>query len=425
MADSRYTYRRLQDMLGLPADWEVKGFKVTEAVLGVQAVCDTYPVAPCDCGENRWHRNGAQPGIFQAPPVAGRDVLVKVTRTDWRCGHCRKRVPAPQDWPSGSLTKSLEEQVLTYAFEHTIGDTMRHFGVGRPVVDRIVAEYAPGLMAGRTVEPPVYLGLDGTSWQRKERAVFVDIPRRRHLEILEGYSGPAVTAFLDSRAEEWRGSLKGAVIDLSMPFRQALRRYDPNLPVLVDRYHVSQLINRGVTRFADTYRHEHKTGCYRFLRNPDADPEGYTERMEDLIGKHPMLVEAHRFAQGVRRVYETDTKEEALFAWNAWLHELPSFLTPYLGNTLKNMDSHWAAEICAVADHRNEEGGIVSNAATEALHKAVRRWEALSPTMSFSNLRLRLLLAGNGEEKKAVESARAVALAECRRDLQTTSPFPN
>lgn len=423
MTETRYTYRRLQDMLGLPIAWEVKGFKVTGGTLGVQAVCDTYPERACDCGQTRWHRNGTLCSIYQAPPVAGRDTLVKVTRTDWRCGNCRKRATSGPDWPSGSLIPSFEGQLFVHALEHPVSDTMQLYGVKRNVVERVLSEQGPKLLAERTVEAPIYLGLDGTAWQKKERAVFVDIPRRRHLEILEGHSGPAVTAYLNAQGREWNVTLKGAVIDLSMPFRQALRRYDPRLPVLVDRYHVSQRINRGVKRFADAYRQEHDTGCYRFLRNLENDD--YTERMSTLVSKHPMLVEAHRYATEVRRIYETESKAEALFAWNAWLHELPSFLSPYLGGTLKNMDSHWAEEICSVVDHRNEDGGIVSNATTEAMHRAVRRWEALSSNMSFANLRMRLLLASNGEERNRNEAARMAALAECRRELQAASPFPN
>jgi hypothetical protein len=422
MSQERYTFRRLQELVGLPADWEIKGFKVMDGVVGVQAVVDSYPDGPCGCGLLQWHRNGTVPAIFQAPPLAGRDVLVKVTRTVWRCRACRKSAGVGSDWPTGSLTRSFEHLILAHALEHVLSKTVQHFGVKRSVVERIVEEHGPRLLAARVVEPPVYLGLDGTNWAKRERAVFVDILQRRRLDILPGYSGPAITEFLQQQGEAWRSSLRAAVIDMSAPFRQALRRYDPHLVVVADRYHVSQRINQGVTRFADAYRQEHGTGCYRFLRTRSEDE--YTPAMAHLVRHHPTLMDVHRFAQGIRGVYETESAADARYAWNAWLHDLPQVLVPYLGGTLKNMDAHWIQEICIAVEHRTEDGAVVSNAVTEAMHKAMRRWETLSPNMSLDDVRLRLLLAANARERNRAEQQREERVMACRQALKDASPFP-
>jgi transposase len=68
------------------------------------------------------------------------------------------------------------------------------------------------------------------------------------LGIVDGRDSAAVAAWLASRSQAWRDRIEVVAIDLSAPFKKAIREQLPNALVSVDGFHLIQLANLMVTR---------------------------------------------------------------------------------------------------------------------------------------------------------------------------------
>lgn len=409
----------LSQVLNLPPEWEITKAEVHDSVLGVQAFLDHRPVSPCKCvGLPSWVKHGRGGHTYRALPVGIRPVVVHLTYPRYQCPKCG--VSDSPTVPLGSVLPSFAEVLGRHALHHTVTATCRLYRVGIEVVRRCLGEVIAGEFEAREVPSPRYVGLDDTKIAGRRRAIWVDLIRATHIEVQEGYGIAEVTSYLASRRAEWEGTLQGIVIDPSPAYRSALLRTWPEVPVLLDRYHVAMLINQARTRWAEAYRAQHpKLKSVRALRHPGT--EEAEARELQLLEQHPELVHGFRYVQMWQGLYERTDAAEARAYWSAWIRGMPDYLRPYLEGTVGNLDRHWRTEICAPVDHRLPDGRLVTNALTEALHKRVVLMRIQAGGMQFPLARSRLLLHPEPTRLDAETRNWEARAAACATHLQADS----
>lgn len=404
----------MEHALGLPIGWHYDQIQNFEGAVVITARVDFRPDAPCRCeGLPTWHRAGTYQRSYRSLPLGGRPTLILLRYPRYRCAVCKHQAGPPL--PRGSVTEEFGELLGEHALRHPISETCRTFVVGREVVRARFDTVVERRLADREVLPPNVLGIDDTMFAGRRRVALVDVERGLHIDILEGYSTNEIAQALANFRPTWDEHLRCVIIDPYKPFRLAVMRAWPHLPVVLDRYHVAALINRSVSRFAEAYHRSHPgMGATRWLRHPQR--LGYGKKREMLVQDHPDLLAAYEYAQKWQSIYETASSAEARYLWQTWRSQMPEDLRDHLAVTVDDLTEHWLEEICAAVDLRSALGYLPTNGTTESLHKRVRVWEARVGGLTFEALRARVLLttSSKAQDDELRQRLQGLAVLEAR-----------
>lgn len=398
--------------LGLPDSWAYRGVEVRDGVVVVHARLEQRPPATCKCeGLPEWRSGGMARRLFRTFPLGGLPAVIALDYRRYRCGACAQVVTP--DLPLGRLTEAFEQEVAEYALRHTSSETCRTYALGREIVRRRLDGEIERRLAVRQPPAPEVVGIDDTMMAGARRAVLVDVGRKAHIDILPGYATQDVAQVLADYRPQWEGRLRCAVIDPYQPYRLAIVRAWPELPVVLDRYHAAMQINQAVKRFAAAYKGANRVRGAARLFGPALSPE----RRADWETHHPQLLAVYDYAQGWQVLYEARNAHEAEQIWLSWSLDMPDHLRPYLQAVVARLTDDWLTEICAAVTMRDELGYVPTNGITESLHKRVRIWEARASATSFALLRARVLLAENVGEQDADMRAQLELIRRVGREV--------
>lgn len=354
--------------------------------------------------------------------MAGRHVQVLLKYPRYTCGTCSKALHP--DLPESSVLDPLQQMVAAFVLSGDITSASQYFALER----RQVAEIAQSILSqhleveAEKVPVPVYLGVDVTRVLGRDCIMLVDLKRGKHVEMLDkGWAGfDILSRYLREQRPAWEDTLECIVVDPHKPLKKAITDAWPGVKIILDRYHVSQLINSKITKWAASYKEQHGLkGDVRSLRHPWRD--AYQPLADRLSAEgHGILVVAHEYARRVRQVYEAPNSREAREVWLDWVDALPAALQPVLGSTIKDLDNHWRIEICNAADYHmpsknpKDEDVVLSNGMTEALHKRLKGVVGSATRLGFESMRTRLLLTETSEERKEDARGDQLQLKEVR-----------
>ncbi|MFD2610113.1 transposase [Deinococcus taklimakanensis] len=386
------------------------GVTVTDQVIykGVIALHGTLAHRPdravCRCKPHpKWQRSGSGKHTYRTPPVAGRPVILTLTYPVYRCAQCKgSSRPA---LPAGMITDEFGRMIGDYALRHPTATTARHFRVERTTVTRWADIVAEERLASRVVLPPDILGLDDTTLSGKRRLVVVDIPRARHIDLLEGYSERVVTQFLAEHRAAWQGVTRAVVIDRYTPFRNAIAQAWPDLRVVLDRFHVAQPINSAARAIIDGWRARHPGAPSLITLHRRRNQPGFAEYLDKVRITYPPVVEAFEYSQEWQALYAAADARAAEHVWTAWVARMPALLRPGLRTLTSDITNRWLLELTAAVEVRGPTGVVASNGATERLNRHAAMWA--SSNMQFHRVRSRVLLmpsAGDQEDAVRVTS---------------------
>jgi transposase len=376
----------------------------------------TAAIAGCaGCGTRAWSK-GRRPVVLVDLPAFGRPAQLVWHKRRWRC--------PDRSCGTGTFT---EGQPAIAAARAGVTDRAgrwmcRQVGGGRPVsavaselgcdwhsvMDAVVAYGTPLVDDPGRIGEVGALGLDETlfvregGWNRRSWVTsIVDVTRPAQLlDIVEGRTAKAPSAWLGTRSQAWRDAIGWGVIDLSGPYRKTFGDSLPDATLVADPFHVIKLAN---TRLDDVRRRtQQETLGHRGHRD---DPL-YRSRKLLTIG-HERLDDKGNTKLG-NLLEAGDPHGEVRMAWHAketlrGLYDQPadaaasylddlidSLLEPamapelrQLGRTLRT----WRSEICAW--HRAR----VSNGPTEATNNLIKVIKRIGfGFRRFRNYRLRVLL---------------------------------
>ena len=92
------------------------------------------------------------------------------------------------------------------------------------------------------------LGIDEASFRRGLRfhTAFVDLDRRRLLDLVPGRTKRSVTEWVDARPPGWRAGVAEVVIDPFDAYRQGVAEAFPQVTLIVDKFHAVRLANQAL-----------------------------------------------------------------------------------------------------------------------------------------------------------------------------------
>lgn len=256
MEDTEF-YGRL---LGLSKPWEVAGVKLDmeKQEVVVEVRCQSQ-IWSGDDGQ-RLHLHGSEERRWRHLDTCQLRTIIqaKVPRLlDPATGKTQLAV-VPWAGPRSSWTLMFESFIIRVLQGcPTLSEAMKLLGINWHQAHQVMEAAVKRGLERRTLEKIDYVGLDDKSFRRGQSCISVmsDLDGQRVLEVVEGCDTESVKGLWQRLPEAIRRQVKAAAMDFGAAYAKATREAAPQAKIVYDRFHVSQLLNKGVDQVR---RAEHK-----------------------------------------------------------------------------------------------------------------------------------------------------------------------
>lgn len=376
---------------------DLEGWTVSSAQTeGDEFIIDaTYTVQPSACQKcgviGGLYKHGPKPIYIRDSPIRGTPVRIRANAQRYKCRECGGTFIQPlggihdEMRMTSRCVRYIEKQSLQDTFTRTadyIGcddKTVRSIASG--YIERLNAEYEPYL--------PEWLGIDETKLDGQMRCILTDVGINKPIDILKDREKPTVTHWL------WRfrdlGTVKGLAIDMWRPYKDAARAVFPNLPVVIDKFHVVRMANTCMDRVRihsqkvkdKETRISWKRNKLLLLKRAKNLTEQQRFTVQIWLDNEPDVAAAYQLKERFFDIYDLP-KSEAIEAFDAFTPSVPKSMKADFNDLTRAM-RNWRSEILAYFDHP------ISNGYTEALNGVAKVINRTGRGYSFEVMRARLL----------------------------------
>jgi transposase len=173
------------------------------------------------------------------------------------------------------LVKYIESESFNIA--KTFSALADEVGVSVQLIRNMFTVRAEQLEKIRRIETPEWLAIDEVYINSKARCIITDPLRRRVADILPSNAQDALEKWLLQIPN--RGSVKIVTIDMWAVYLGAVRRLLPQAAIIVDRYHVHNLLNCAIKDVLSLLR---SSMSYSEQREHMRDPHLLSEQIPSL-----------------------------------------------------------------------------------------------------------------------------------------------
>lgn len=410
---------RFESSSGADALLGLEGFALLEAIeqdgeVWLLVETTAHVVGCAGCG-TRARSKGRPVAIVRDMAFGGRPVRIAWRKRRWYCPDpdCEVRTWTEQAGSIAAragLTNRARADICTRVGRDaaSVAALAREYGVAwSTAMAALVAVGTPMVDDPGRIGVVVQLGMDETSFlaaNARHPTVFVtgfvDLARRRLIDVIEGNSGPEVARWLARQPKAWQEGVQVVAADPHEGYRQGIRPSLEDAILVADPFHIAALGNRVVDDVRRRVQqaqlgHRGRSGdpLYRIRRVLVTAGERLSERgwqrlQAGLVAGDPddEVLDAWLAKEHVRDLYLTaDVDEAAALVDKAIDFCSESSVTEVnrLGRTLRR----WRSEI--LAHHATG----ASNGPTEALNLLVKKVKRVGHGhRRFAHYRLRLLL---------------------------------
>lgn len=415
--------------------WKTIRYKETEDDVIVLASVTTEFSEACACGPTgaeftKW--GFTEPAHVRDIPVRSKRTRIYFRLRRRRCERCRKTFQQPLAGVDErhALTARLVEYVGRRSFDisRTFAGVADEVGCGELTVRKIYTARALRLETGRVIEAPRWLAIDEVYPRKNEAAhcVITDPERRRVLDLLPSNEPQALWRWLLNLNN--RHNVETVTIDMWAPYRAAVRRLLPRARIVVDRYHVHNLLNvalKGVlevvragmthsevrqhmrreTLLLKNYRRLSKEGK---VDSGGKEAPSEKEVVEKWLKDVPILKTAYRLKNDFSDILQLSDRQKAEELVDPWLARVCEFVDSFrktyqkkhganwpdpFGN-VPNTFTEWRASILNYIDHGKGRALRPTNAFAEFANKQIKKAFRTGNGYSYEVLRLKVVHGG-------------------------------
>lgn len=375
------------------------------------------------CGSDLY-RHGKHENFYADTPIQMRPVRLKVVRPRFRCRTCKATsLPEIEGIDDSRLaTKRLVDSIKEVCLRKTFTSVAEDSGLALNTVKNITLDRIAELERSVQYETPVVLGIDEVHLGGKYRCIMTNLTKRQVYQMLELRTQSHLKAFFktmpDKEKVEW------VCTDMWRPFKISYQDFLPNAKLVIDRFHVVDAVNKALEverkRFQATLEKAprlfvKKSLRWMFLKNPRKLTEREREELDALRSVAPDLAGAYDFKEWFRRIYEAETKEEAISIFKEWEGSLPVGEYAAFHKVAKTVNNHFD-DIFAYWDAPFR----ITNGYTEALNGLAKMANRLGRGYSFEIIRARILYGNLSGGEKLVSTNDVLGLSKYGAFVSTT-----
>ena len=382
-----------------------------------QAVEATAEEGWCPTCGVRARLHDRRPSWVRDLPAHGRPVTLVWVKRVWRC---TEAACPQQTWTKTSTavrlravwTERARREACRRVGEdgHTVAAVAAEFGVGWGTVMTAVRDYGLPLVDDpdrlQRVDTPgvdetAFLAATPTRGTAFATGIVALNGRPRLLDVVEGRSGNALSAWVSQREQGWRDNIAVAALDPFVGYATALSTTLPQAVRVLDAFHVVRLgfdavdqVRRRVQHETTGHRGRRDDPLYRIRRVLRRGYEHHTQRSWERLltgldagDVDQQIGRAWIAAQELRLLHREPDRQHAERRLLRWFTVVAEHEIPELLRLARTMDV-WRAELLAYFDT-----GGVSNGPTEAVNGLIKKIKRIRHGYrNFNNYRLRLLL---------------------------------
>lgn len=338
-----------------------------------------------------FYKHSIDERIIQDVPTHGKLCYIRIKARRYKCRDCGSTFQESIDCVSGTdrITIRMREYIQAQCLKDTFSRIAQEHSVSVNTVRRIFQEFVEQNEYKLVYAAPRVLGIDEDHVHKVFRFVVTDPENHRLLDILPDRETASIQAFLARMID--KHNVKVVTMDMYQPYRSIIRKNFPSAKIVVDHFHVVQLVNRrmdevrkqcmdGMTK-AERSRFRHIAKLMKMNRE-DLSAESL-ERLKQTFIEYPQLGTAYYLKERIREMYTCHSRREAGAKLQDFLRSVPDDCKPMV--IAKKTMIDWAEEIMNYFDYR------YTNAYTEYTNKLITELNNQARSLSFEQLRYKVL----------------------------------
>lgn len=311
--------------------------------------------------------------------------------------HGIKKLCAP--WAESHSRYSLKFEsyaVSVLLASRSVQDSAGLLGLSWDQLHSIMEKAVKRGLAKRAEQEVPWLGLDEKSFRKGHRyaSLAYDIDGHRVLEVKEGRDSEVAEELINEALnKEQREMVCGVAIDMSAPYKKAIRKLLVNADIVHDKFHISKHLNDAVNL---TRAKEHrklmknkddtlKGSKFIFLKGFESLSDEEVDRIESLKKSDSKVAEAWFMKELFRHFWQRRDKEFARSFFNYWLQEALKIRVPAITKVARMLERH-LEHILTYFDC------YITNALAEGFNSKIQSLKSNARGFrNFSNYRTRIL----------------------------------
>lgn len=398
----------MTDILDLPG-WAVLSKRLDGPVYSLESEYSIEPDACQKCGViGRLYRHGTKETTYRDSPIRGHAVNIMAKVRRYKCRDCGETFLQPLGGiqPDMRMTQRCVDFIQSQCLRDTFLRIAEHVGCDDKTVRTLAGEHIAKLNAEYKPYLPEWMGIDETQIDGVLRCIITDVGNNRPIDMLADREKSTVISWLHRFKD--RGVVKGLAIDMWRPYKDAAQSIFPSLPVVIDKFHVVRMANKGLekvrVRLAKTKdkavgRDWMRRKALLRMRYANLDEKGKFG-LQMWMDNEPEIAVAYRIKEAFYDIYDCKTRTEAELALDAWHKSIPATLKAEF-KELDRAAKNWRNEILAIFDYP------ISNGYTEALNGVAKVVNRQGRGYSFEVLRARILFGRKLKKIKEPETIEA------------------
>lgn len=328
----------------------------------------------------------------------GHRVGLLVDGRSYRCDSCGALIRMEFPSLSGRMTKRLADTITQESFIYTFADVARRHHTTTTTVATLFNEKADEMMLQHKFVAPDVLGMDEVHLEDDYRGVYVHVNQTegRVLEFTEKRNYKSVVKTLKSM--EHPENLKLVTMDMWKPYKQAVNDLFPDVPIVIDHFHVIKNLIKAMDDVRVTMsksikdtsqRKKLKHSRFLMLTNNEDLTAKQGKALAELFAAYPEFETVYTLKEAFRDIYNTATgSAEGRQMFDEWIESCHSNgITAY--DSFINTVNTWSKEIFEYFDHPDVAR---TNAQTESLNRTIRDTARQGRGYSFEVLRKKVIL---------------------------------
>jgi transposase len=386
-----------EELLNLPSV-EILDIKVEPKIITIECQIKKLGDICPNCGEISTTVNQYYYRTIRDLNMGIRHVHLLVKMRQFYCKNCNRYYTETLDF--ADLNKEYTHRQSNYMFclarKQCYTEVAAIVDVSPKTVERIVLDFCQ-----KTINIPERyrqvrrLGIDEHSHRKGKKdylCILTDLDRGIIMDILPNRKKETLIAHFKQMGADFCNQIIDVSCDYWDAYITTSKVCFPNAKIILDRFHVTKLLNNVLDDFRKELRKSDKDNAhYKRLKwilykQYHALSDQQLDDLDAAFIDSPMLKKIYHVRENFHHILDnTDTVENAIKAINNWVEELTKKeITLFDGfvKTLKNTKEYIA----------NYVENYLSNAVTEGLNNLIRsvRRTAFGMT-NFENLKLRVL----------------------------------
>lgn len=371
------------------------------------------PITCCTCGVAGYlNVHGNKKRLIQDLPLVGKLVYLELAERRYICSNCGHTFVEHFDSVDNrQFTKRLRTEIVRRVLHReTFTRIANDYSIADKTVRRLFDEWTDDHAYMLRYDTPEVMGLDEAHIDDKFRLVVTDNKNKILLDMLPNNKPATVLKFLRDLPD--KGKVKAVTMDFFEGYANGVQKsFYPYKPLIViDKFHVVQLLNRRMDAVRKRVHKEEKEKCVGTARRLKNERKLFMSNIEDLdnesldkvsewMKSYPVLEEAYVLKEMFREIYDLPERGFAAEAFDRWCNSIPDTLPEFL--TLRDTFTSRREHILNYFDYR------VTNAFAESSNNIIKSIEKQGKGYDFDTLRKIALFSSRMEEFQKFDSKNA------------------